>query len=391
MEQNITYNLEQKLLYQSIVQFVYHSPDKFLTINGVAGSGKTQIILDLLPLFETSYNLLVASFTNRVINSIRRKAPETIGSRFQTLHSLFYTAVFDDYDNILYFREKTKDEILSAIGSDRESLLIVDESQMVSFSMLNAILDNFPGVILFFGDNHQLPPVGCEEDNIMELPDIEITKITRVKADNSIVQLSKEIRETGSYDRLNYKNKNEIEFIKKNNVTVKYLQQNKPDIILCGTNKVKNKMNRLSRIANGYTPTDKPQPGEPLIALEQVSSDIKRNEILTVSNTEEIENTNGDVYYNVYFEETMNDSFKVVPEFLQTENKNDNKFFDEWGNEIRGYSPFGYAYATTVHKAIGLEFDNVLFIRDNVSYFLDQRKFDYTAVTRAKEKIIIAE
>ena len=55
----------------------------------------------------------------------------------------------------------------------------------------------------------------------------------------------------------------------------------------------------------------------------------------------------------------------------------------------RTVEKFDFAYAITVHKSQGSEWDNVLFYDENVSYFLEQKRFRYTAVTRSSNKLTI--
>ena len=49
------------------------------------------------------------------------------------------------------------------------------------------------------------------------------------------------------------------------------------------------------------------------------------------------------------------------------------------------------AYAVTVHKAQGCEFDTVFIVLGNVNNLLRQRRLLYTAVTRGKNKVVIID
>ena len=50
---------------------------------------------------------------------------------------------------------------------------------------------------------------------------------------------------------------------------------------------------------------------------------------------------------------------------------------------------FEYAYAITCHKAQGSEFDYVIVFDESWAFGEERRRWLYTAVTRAKEKLII--
>jgi exodeoxyribonuclease-5 len=51
---------------------------------------------------------------------------------------------------------------------------------------------------------------------------------------------------------------------------------------------------------------------------------------------------------------------------------------------------FTFGYAMTCHKSQGASIDNVLFYNENVSFFLDDQKFKYTACSRAAKRLTIA-
>lgn len=382
----------------SCIDFVHNAEDTAFVVNGCAGVGKTAMIVELTKALSITHNTVVASFTNRVVNNLKTKlhVNQSFSIPTMTLHSLLFSPVYDDDGNFSYLKENTEEEIRKRITTPfgieiDQSVLIIDEASMVSFDMLEKIINKFPGPILFFGDNHQLPPVGCEEMNIMELPNINLKKICRVKEDNPIIQLSTEIRETGKYTRSKYKNLSEIGFIPKRKVNVEYLKDHQFDIILCGTNKERKKMNRIQRIAKGFSPDSPPQPGEQLIYLDRFREN-HRSHIVAVSRTQTHYTREGQAYYDISL---MGESehIYVTPEFLHSEEYEDNFLYDEEGDKLKSpkMAPVAYAHAMTVHKAIGMEFDHVLFINDDVSFFLDQKKFTYTGVTRAKESITIAE
>ena len=69
-------------------------------------------------------------------------------------------------------------------------------------------------------------------------------------------------------------------------------------------------------------------------------------------------------------------------------------FFAGDGEDVRRFQPYQLpehttAYAMTVHKSQGSEFDEVLFILPESDFSILTRELIYTALTRAREKIII--
>ncbi|MEI3015537.1 MAG: helicase C-terminal domain-containing protein [Oscillospiraceae bacterium] len=65
------------------------------------------------------------------------------------------------------------------------------------------------------------------------------------------------------------------------------------------------------------------------------------------------------------------------------------KSADEDGEDSRTVVPFQIAYAVSIHKAQGLEYDSVkIVITDEVEELVTHNIF-YTAITRAREKLRI--
>ena len=65
------------------------------------------------------------------------------------------------------------------------------------------------------------------------------------------------------------------------------------------------------------------------------------------------------------------------------------KSADEEGDDFRTIVPFQVAYAVSIHKAQGLEFESVkIVVTDEVEELVTHNVF-YTAITRAREKLKI--
>ena len=55
------------------------------------------------------------------------------------------------------------------------------------------------------------------------------------------------------------------------------------------------------------------------------------------------------------------------------------------------YDKFEFAYAITVHLSQGSQYENVLYFKEKMGFSDFTRKLDYTAITRAKEGLIIVK
>ena len=67
---------------------------------------------------------------------------------------------------------------------------------------------------------------------------------------------------------------------------------------------------------------------------------------------------------------------------------NDGKLVDYEGENLADLS---LAYAVTVHKSQGCEFDTVYIVLGSVNYLLKQRRLLYTAVTRGRSRVVIID
>lgn len=401
---------EQREVIAMCMDFIFNGDKQTLVISGVAGSGKTTVIKELVDILNAtlkdsiSVPIAVMTFTGKASSVLREKGIPIA----RTIHSHLYIPIIDN--NMLVGFDKAGKETYEGT-----CCFIVDEASMISNSMLDDML-SFGIPVLFFGDKEQLPPVeGRDTDNIMQHYDVHLDKIHRQAAGNPIIQLSKQIRETGTFDKEYFRkhHSNHVRFIKSYDVTKQHLSSpdNKYDIMLCGTNKRRFRLNNLYRVSNEYT-TNFPQRNERVICLKNsyaVSNgmdgmkSIYNGEIFIVEavtplmehdlcrrhgiaartydlTTEDRKRKVRVSTPDLYWEEE-----KVAPDFLgimNSINKNQNDF--------PPLVPLNYGYAITVHKAQGCEFDDVLFVDEDVSFFLDRRRFRYTAVTRAKERITIA-
>ena len=355
-------SINQRIAYQKIMEFLVNGTSSFYILNGYAGTGKSSII-------SAINNTLVSNRFDRVANiAFTGKAASVLSSKgitATTIHKFMYTPIYNEYDEIVDFKRKENDIILNSTD-----VIIVDESSMVPKDVFLDLL-GYGLPILFVGDVNQLPPIG-DDFNIMDHPDDTITEIHRQNIDNPIIKLANGIRETGRIDK-SFIDGNAIKSINKNDINKKFLEFNEFDIILCGTNKTREKINGLIRRTRGYV-EDHAEIGERLICLKNNHfNETMNGEIFTVE---------GISSFNDYKKYYFNNKFINI--------HNGNWYGMEPENSELNYGQFDFAYCITVHKSQGSEFNNVLFIDEDVSRFCDRRRFRYTAITRASKSITIA-
>lgn len=374
----------QKRALSLILDFIFNSNEQFFVLSGSAGTGKTTLLKIINDIVNEHHGTTrVMSFTGKAASVLRSK-----GIPAHTLHSILYTHKWNRY---LEKYEVIKNSISELYNS--ADLFVVDEAGNPPSEVLNDLIET-GRKILFVGDKNQLPPPTDDKFTIMDYEHYHMTEITRQDAKNPIILMAREILDTGRYTR-KYVDNNHIRILKRDLFGEIY-NKDQPDIALCGINRVRISLNTEIRRLKGIDTITYPYPvsGESVMCL---------NNGVVNDGTQLF---NGEIYKT----QTVNKNYKHVEmSLVSTEYEDEDDAepvilttvktkLDDWINreykttnaDIKGnIFKFDFSYAITVHKSQGSEFNNVFFLDEDVSHFIPQRNFRYTAITRAKENITI--
>jgi len=383
-------------------------PDfKYITIGGLAGTGKTFLISIIRNEIEDKFkntNVAFATFTGKASSVLKSKLVENNaifeGDFVGTIHSLIYKP------ELRYDKNIHKMVVINWIKKDfiPYDLIFIDEASMVNREIWRDLIE-YEIPIIAVGDHGQLPPVG-EQFNLMKKPDYLLTEIMRQALDNPIIRLSQDIRNgkdipMGFYD----KNNKGIFKISWNSKECKQIFDNlnfvdEDMIILCGLNKTRVSVNQLIRDKLGFI-NPEPYPGERVIFLKNnynskvFNGMIGKNlfllyEAKNIYNmTIELDNTEGTysglVYNGCFGKEQYQDSLSMLPELI----KKNKKTMKNVNTNTIDVCDFGYCIS--VHKSQGSEFKKVICFLEKSYYWDDEymKKWLYTACTRAKEKLML--
>jgi exodeoxyribonuclease-5 len=169
-------------------------------------------------------------------------------------------------------------------------------------------------------------------------------------------------------------------------------------VFLCHTNNERVNINQMVRKVNGITDTF-PVPGEILVCQENDRDHGLFNGMQLTVDT--VTPCDDDICYNVSFKEVP----LVFTSYTKALNCESHKSLDEEIGDnlsrirhstrkpmlIRGETPhkFDFGYALTVHKAQGSEWKTVVLFEPNIGKTEFFRKWMYTGMTRAKEKLCV--
>ena len=408
---------EQEIAKNLISEWFFNTDNQVFVLSGYAGTGKTflidYIVREVLHL-RAGENAVFISPTGKAAANLVKN-----GTAAGTVHSLIYMRDEDDFEvdedgEIVQARELRfiKREKLD----EKIKLIVVDEASMINESMLIDIL-SFGRKCLFAGDGAQLPPVNgvCP---LMENPHYTLTQIVRQAADNPIIQVATMAREGRRIPYGNYGDsvcviaKSALKAADRKRLFLK------ADQIVCGRNKTRTEINREMRAYKGIAPDCKlPTDGEKVICTlndweKPLDKDGKFFLVNGVIGTARNLQEGFDDLAKMEFQADFASRSITVPLdtgiFTKGEYKHlyadravtlSNGSVVHEGNfallhKLRAVKEepicrFEFAYAVTCHKAQGSEFSFVVVFDESWAFGEEKNRWLYTAITRAKEKLLI--
>lgn len=385
-EENIHYESKQR-------EAILTAANKgILILTGGPGTGKTTALNGILKLFELDgIDVALTAPTGRAA----KRMSEITGKEAKTIHRLLEVE-WDKHDRP-YFSRNARNPISAGA-------VIVDELSMVDISLFASLLDALPlGCrLIMVGDSDQLPAVGAGSvlhDLIFSgvLPVVELKEVFRQAMQSRIVTNAHKIV-SGQMPELHDKN-NDFFFMKRNSAydtaatvaelcTVRlpkaYSYSPINDIqVLCPSRKGEtgtvslNK--RLQAVINPPSPEKKElQSGSRIFREGDKVMQIKNNyNIIWTKDSEEGTGVfNGDIG-TVKKIDKANGCLAVCFDDKEAVYSTDN------------LQELEHAYAITVHKSQGNEFNAVVIPVMGVVPQLCYRNLLYTAVTRAKKLMVM--
>lgn len=361
----------QKLAIETIIN------NNIAIITGSAGTGKTTVLKFAIDVFEQLIggDIILVAPTGRAA----RRMTESTAIEASTLHSLLKIGVSDEEDDSDVFVSDEKIE---------GEAIFVDETSMCDISIIYRLFQHLSENcrVYFLGDVNQLQSVGSGNvlDDLIEsyyVPTVKLSLIYRQSQDSNIIYNANNIL-------------NGIGKIKTGDDFVVYNISNPEKIAEQCCAIYKQELQRLGDILDVQCITPKRVNG--ILASEQLNKQIQMainpnygsnsfffsngykfyigDKIICNKNTETVRNGDIGVVTNV----TKNE--------IQAIFDTGEEIFDaEQAEELN----ISLAYCITVHKSQGSEFKTVFIPVSEENKAMLKRNLFYTAVTRAKEKMII--
>ena len=379
-ESSFSFNEEQKLAIKSAFK------EPIVIVTGGPGTGKTTIVNAIVKLYLKLHNdssamidqIAVIAPTGRAAKRLK----ETTGMETSTIHKFLGYLGGDNYEHNRYNRTTAR-------------LIIVDESSMMDLPLAYRLITSMheDARLIVVGDVNQLPAVGPGQIlkdliDTKEIKTIILNKIHRQAENSSIIKLAHSVNE--GYLPENFALKfSDRAFIPTDN---EHLANMVVDLVDKAVKRGKNIHKDIQVLIPMYK-------GE--VGINEINSKVQELINPLGEDSEELKfmsvsyRVNDKVIQLVNRSEKgiMNGDIGIITNFKYKDFKIngltvlfDNIYVDYTLEEVEDLS---LAYAISIHKAQGSEFDLVIMPVSTKYYIMLKRKLIYTAITRAKNSLVI--
>ena len=367
--------------------------NRMLVITGGPGTGKTTILKAVLALYdELELETYLAAPTGRAA----KRMSELCGMEASTIHRMLGAKMSEDGETVVFGKDEEDKLACDA--------LIIDECSMVDITLMHAILKALKSDcrILLVGDADQLPSVG--PGNVFSdivrsgvVPTVRLTEIFRQKADSRIVRNAHMINRgehpdfnenSGDFFRLRRMQGGScvetiVELCKKRLPENMKIPSNQIQVLSPSRKGETGTVNLNKCLQAALNPSDEKKKeklfGETVFRVGDRVIQIKNNYDIVWKDKlgkSGMGVYNGDIGTIIEID--------TASEYLKVDYDDKIALYGfEMLNELE------HAWALTVHKSQGSEYRAVILSLNPVAQLLLTRGVLYTAVTRAKELLIM--
>jgi len=355
----------------------------FLIITGGPGTGKTTIMQGICEL----YRLMNKLSYEKLIDKIALLAPTGRAAKRMSEATLLPASTIHRF---LKWNKDTNKFQINQYNKSKVEFVIIDESSMIDTMLLASLLKGLSSncKIILVGDDHQLPSVGPGQvlHDLIEsekLEVVELKELYRQGKDSNIISLAYDIRSKQITEDI-FNQEDDLTFIKcSDKEVINYISEiattykdvsYKDFQILApmykGINGIDEINNQVQEIYNPKGKNKNEQKHGECILREE-------DKVIQLTNMPDDNVYNGDI--------------GIIDQIATGSKKEIRIDFD---NNVVKYTPANYinfrlAYAISIHKSQGSEFDIVVLPMVKGYRKMLYQKLIYTAVTRAKKKLYI--
>ena len=379
MEQvfGISYNEEQK---KAILESICKN---FLIITGGPGTGKTTIMKGIIELYKEVHKLSYEKLAERVF----LLAPTGRAAKRMSEATLMPASTIHRF---LKWQKDTNKFQVNEYHKSKAEVIILDEASMVDTLLMASLLRGISAncKVIMVGDSYQLPSVGPGQvlhDLIAsgKLPVVELKELYRQGKDSNILSLAYDVRNGVVEDDV-FNREDDLTFI-----------ECRDDDVISNLMDVSSTFKDLSyKNFQVLAPMYKTRYGIDIInqqlqtifnPKDKSKKELVVGEVIFREGDKVIELT------NMPDENIYNGDIGIISQIITQPAKKITIDFD--GNEVTftaaNFNKFRLAYAISIHKAQGSEFDVVLMPIVQGYKKMLYRRLVYTGITRSKKMLYL--
>ena len=352
---------------------------RVVVITGGPGTGKTTLIRAICAIFKKiKQKVILGASTGRAA----RRLFEVTDQKASTLHKL----LLYDLNNDTFGRNS-----INPLDLD---VLIVDEASMIDTMLMFSLVEAMPlnSFLILVGDIFQLPSIGAGNilSDIIKSKNIKtfaLTKIFRQAEKSPIIMNAHAIRKGHMPVLIKKNKKNELsEFY--------FIEADIPEkivktIVKLLSNRIRKAFPHIQEI-QVLTPMHKGEAG--IINLNQKLQSVLNKNINGIKSQGFMFKDGDKVMHlkNNYEKDIFNGDIGIVHKVIKSESRIEVDYDGRIVNyDIMELDELTLAYAVSVHKSQGSEYSAVVIAMTTMHYPLLQRNLLYTAITRARDLVII--
>lgn len=296
------------------------------------------------------------------------------GMNASTIHSLIYKTTTDSRTLQPVFKLRSLEEM------ETIDLIVVDEASMVNEEIYRDLM-SFGRPVLFIGDHGQLPPVQGNF-NLMDECDLYLEEVHRNAG--WIVKLAMMAREGKSIPYKKFSdNVMRVPWSK-----IKKEHLSRADQVVCGTNRTRADVNDDLRFNFYGIDSPLPEEGEKMICRKNNASEGLFNGLVGKCLGKVTEQPKKGILKMDFYSENETGHSGLECDLAMFRPEIDNTV--AWNRRMK-LQKFEFAYALTCHLVQGSEFKKLLVIDEPFGDDDNQRRWRYTAYTRAQDVLVITD
>ena len=377
---NIKYNDKQK---EAIIKSLENN---ITIITGGPGTGKTTIIKAICEI----YQMLYGYDYEQAVNKIALLAPTGRASKRMSESTLMPASTIHRF---LKWNKETNKFSVDEFNKDNHHLIIVDEFSMVDLMLFDSLLKGLTRNIklVIVGDHNQLPSVG--PGNVLKdliesefIDTIFLEHLYRQDENSYITTLAHEIKNNELSDNF-LDTRSDYTFLRCNSYSIiENLKKLCYQLIEKGYDyKRVQIMAPLYASINGIDNLNK-ELQEIFNPFDATKNEIKYGEVIYRENDKVLQ------LVNIPEDNVSNGDIGIIKSIVK-EDKKTFIYIDFDGNlvkyENKDLNRIKHGFVISIHKSQGSEFELCIILMANNYKRMLYRKLLYTAVTRAKKKLII--